>query len=78
MLKRMSYLLLLKLSPQVGWNKERILPEGGMPPRVCLFLLLELRLQVGWSKDRVLSEGWMLTRFLPVSATGAEFPDGLE
>ena len=67
-----------RTSASVGWNKDRVLPEGWMLTRVGLYLLLELSLQVGWSKDRVLSEGWMLTRFLPVSATGAEFPDGLE
>ena len=62
----------------MGWNKDRILSEGWMPTRVCLYLLLELSLQVGWSKDRVLSEGWMLKRFFPISATGAGLPDGLE
>ena len=50
-------------SASVGWNRDRVLPEGWMPTGVCLYLLLELNLQVGWSKDRFLSEGWMLTRF---------------
>ena len=33
MLKRMFYLLLLKLSIQFGWNKDRILPQGWMLTR---------------------------------------------
>ena len=37
MLKRMFYLLLLKLSPQLGWNEDRILPEGWMPTRFLVY-----------------------------------------
>ena len=40
-----------RTSASMGWNKDRVLPEGWMPTGVCLYLLLELSLRVGWSKE---------------------------
>ena len=62
----------MELSLQVGWSKDRFLPEGWRSTRVGQSLLLELSFQGGWSKDRFMPQGWMLTRVLLFSDTGAE------
>ena len=70
----MFYLLFLKLSLQLGWNEDRIMPEGWMLTRFWSIIATGAESLVGLEQGQVSAKGLVSDKGLPIHATGAESP----